>query len=85
MKTVKVTFAAEYVPGLDTLFTYKTSDSFTPGDIAWTERNGEVSKVQVVSIDKEYDTKAEERFGTLAEVHSMDSYPDQDIPRRARL
>ena len=68
--TYKVCFKSKYTPGMDQLYTYKSKDMLEEGQVAWIVDwiSGEPKKVRVIKVDPTYDTKAEKRFGTLAEV-----------------
>lgn len=77
MKTVKVTFAKRFITGLDTAYTYKTATPLLElGQRLWVKTSDGPKQVQIVSIDKEYDTAAEARFGTLAIAYEH----KEDVP-----
>lgn len=77
MRTVKVTFAKRFVPGFDTAYTYKAAATLLePGQRLWVKTNDGPKQVQIVSVDKEYDTAAEARFGTLAIAYEH----KEDVP-----
>jgi len=65
MKTYKMTFAKEFTPGRDTLYTYKSSEVFVTGQIVFVQQGKKIKKVKVVSVDSTYDVRTEKRFGTL--------------------
>jgi len=71
MNTYKVTFAKNYNPGQDTLYTYKSSEEFVPGQEVFVLQGGKVKKVKIVSKDLVYDTATESRFGTLAIAYGV--------------
>lgn len=70
MKTISVTFAKKFTPGFDVAYTYKTAaEDVQEGQIMYViTADNQIKKVQVVTVHKEYDYKAEERFGSLAEA-----------------
>jgi len=68
MKTVQVTFSRTFTPGLDRAYTYKTADDLQVGQIAYVLNGSQVKKVQILSIDKVYNTVLERKFKGLAQV-----------------
>lgn len=86
MKTVQCTYTMNPT-ALDKFYTFKTADDVKVGDVVQTldKRKNEVVKVLVQVVDKEYNVKAETRFGELAQVYlEHPSLPDPSATPKAR-
>jgi len=79
MNTYKVTFAEHYVEDYDTLYTYKFQGDLPKRAVVWVDDNawpGHYLKVRVISKDKQYDAKAEAKYGPLKTL-----YPDKPVDK----
>lgn len=85
MNTVEVTFAADYLPGLDTLYTYETDYQFKPGEIGYIVQGGEIKKARVINVHKKYNTAAKERFGSLEVIYGSEELAQQAIVEEDRV
>ena len=70
-KTYQLTFSKKYIPGLDTLYTYKSQENFKEGQVVYVETNSGVKKARVVLVDKQYNYSAEKKFGELKIAYSV--------------
>ena len=66
LQTVKVTFARNFNPNIDTAYTYQTEDDVEVGQLVWVKTNQGPKKVKILSIDEEFDKATLARFGSLA-------------------
>jgi hypothetical protein len=82
MKTIKVTFAKRFTPGLDTVYTYKTESlGLVPGMLVDVETPDGLKLARLVEIDEVYDAAAEKRWGELKLAYGPGDVPKQDKPK----
>ena len=89
LKTVQCTYAKNFTPGYDRVYTFETEDDVVPGELVWAEDDvkGHV-EVQVIKVDEEYNESIARRFKmkkVFSQLTDRPMHAPEPAPVRTRL